>query len=153
MVVVLVPRTVRSIYLQSTERASSVSSVYLFVLLWNTPQRRVYYCYRLCFFVLLRTNASGYLPERCSHENTLEHASCFKNNFFRKQHTCARLAPATQHHRHVVRTRTYRQPPGVVLWIIYEYVGADLHRVYYCCIPGMLHPVGQLYPSHNYWLM
>ena len=32
----------------------------------------------------------------------------------REQHTCARIAPATQHQRHV-RTRTCRQPPAVIL--------------------------------------
>ena len=64
--------------------------------------------------------------------NTLERASCFKNNFSRKQHTCARLARATQHQRHTyVLTRTCRQPPRVVLRVIY--VEADLHPVY-CCI-------------------
>ena len=56
--------------------------------------------------------------------------ACIIMYFFRKQHSCARLAPTTQHQRDV-RTRTSRQPPGVVLWVIW--VEADLHQVY-CCI-------------------
>ena len=74
----------------------------------------------------------------------------FLNNFFRKLHTCARLAPATQHELHV-RTLTCRKPPGVVLWVIC--VEADLHLVYCCLLCCTLSDRCFLHITTRYWLM
>ena len=61
---------------------------------------------------VLRTNSSRTFvtSEMLITWNILDHESCFENNFLRKQHTCARLAPATQHQRHVCLLYTSPSP-------------------------------------------